>query len=135
MLNYFLERLGEVCSRTLRRLSVLASQSLPLLSSILSRVQFFTQWGVSKNRSDHVHSLPRLWAPQEACRGSNWLIPVDRLPEVLYNISQWTHANQRTCVAPIFVQTVKSERKAGKRPFLSPLRDEPSCAVWYDWFL
>ena len=83
MLNYFLERLGDVCSRTLRRLSLLASQSLPpLLSSILSRVQFFAQWGVAKNRSDFVHSLPRMWAPQEACRGTSWLVPVERVPEV-----------------------------------------------------
>ena len=83
VLNYFLERLGDVCSRTLRRLSLLASQSLPpLLSSILSRVQFFAQWGVAKNRSDFVHSLPRMWAPQEACRGTSWLVPVERVPEV-----------------------------------------------------
>lgn len=114
----------------------MASQNLPILASILSRVQFFTQWGVAKNRSDYVHSLPRLWAPQEACRGTNWLVPVERLPEVLYNISQWTHANQKASIAPIFVQTLKTERKSGKRPFLSPmLNEEPSCAVWYDWFL
>jgi hypothetical protein len=144
--NYFLERVGDLCSRGLRRLSVLiASQNLPLISSILSRVQFFTQWSVAKNRSDYVHSLPRLWAPQESCRGTNWLIPVGRLPEVLYNVSQWTHANQKTCVAPIFVQTIKEERgnaaaatghaPGPKKPFLSPVKEEASCAVWYDWFL
>ena len=99
MLNYFLERLGDVCSRTLRRLSLLASQSLPpLLSSILARVQFFAQWGVAKNRSDFVHSLPRMWAPQEACRGTSWLVPVERVPEVLDRdkvdgVSQLTQVN------------------------------------------
>ena len=84
MLNYFLERLGDVCSRALRRLSLLlTSQSLPpLLCSILSRVQFFAQWGVAKNRSDFVHSLPRMWAPQESCRGTSWLVPAEKVPEV-----------------------------------------------------
>jgi len=137
VLNYFLERIGEVCSRTLRRLSLLASQSLPpLLSAILSRVQFFAQWGVAKNRSDFVHSLPRMWAPQEACRGTSWLVPVERVPEVLYSVSQWTHANQRTSVAPIFVQTIKLERRSGRKPpFLSPFKEDLSCAVWYDWFV
>ena len=83
VLNYFLERLGDVCSRALRRLSLLTSQSLPpLLCSILSRVQFFAQWGVAKNRSDFVHSLPRMWAPQESCRGTSWLVPAEKVPEV-----------------------------------------------------
>lgn len=137
VLNYFLERLGDVCSRALRRLSLLTSQSLPpLLCSILSRVQFFAQWGVAKNRSDFVHSLPRMWAPQESCRGTSWLVPAEKVPEVLCCVSQWTHANQRTCVAPIFVQTIKLERKPGRKPpFLSPFKDDLSCSVWYDWFV
>lgn len=134
-LNYFLERLSEVCSRALRKLSVITSQTLPMLSSILSRVQFFSQWSVSKHRSDFVHSIPRFWAPQEACRGTNWLIPVERLPELLQNVSHWTTDNPGSCVAPLFIQNLKMERKMKKKPFLAPFNDEPSCTVWYDWFL
>ena len=50
VLSYFVEKLSEVCSRGLRRLSVLASQSLPLLASVLARVQFFSLWSVAKYR-------------------------------------------------------------------------------------
>ena len=39
-------------------------ESPSLLSSLLARVQFFTQWSVAKQRSDFVHSLPRPWHPQ-----------------------------------------------------------------------
>ena len=130
-----MERIGDVCSRALRKLSVLTSLNMPLISSILSRVQFFVQWSVAKHRSDFVHNLPRLWASSEACRGTSWLIPSERLPEVLYAVSQWTHANQGTCVAPMFIQTMKTERRMAKKPFLAPYRDDSTCAVWYDWFL
>ena len=62
--------------------------------------------------------------------------PTDIVFQVLYSVSQWTHANQRTCVAPIFVQTIKLERRSGRKPpFLSPFKEDLSCAVWYDWFV
>ena len=67
-MNHLLEKVGEFCSRAIRKVSVLASNSLPMLASVLSRVQFFTMWSVAKHRSDYVHSVPRFWAPQEACR-------------------------------------------------------------------
>ena len=137
VLNYFFERFGEFCSTALRKLGLLTARTLPMVSSILARIQFFTQWSICKNRSDFIHTVPRPWNPIEACRGSCWLLPANKLPEVIGQISQWTHYNPNMSVAPLFVQTVKIEKSnlKGKKPFLSPVPEEPSCSVWYDWFL
>ena len=68
-------------------------------------------------------------------RGTNWIVPLGSVPQLLYSISQWTRLNPRSCLAPIFIQTLKMERKMAKQPYLAPFKDEPSCAIWYDWFL
>jgi len=160
MFNQIMEGLGEFCARAVRRVSLLVATArarscrrgsddhgylMPgktyhgkgpsLLFSLLARLQFFSLWSTAKQRSDFVHSLPRAWSPQEACRGASWLIPLDRLPEVLGRISRWVRDNPRACVAPIQVQTLKMERRMPRRPFLAPFKDTPSCSVWFDWFL
>jgi len=160
LFNYWMECLGEMCARAVRKVSLLLSAArvragrrgdddcghlVPgktyrgrgpsLVSSLLSRLQFFAMWSAAKQRSDFVHSLPRSWHPREACRGSVWLVPLDRLPEVLGGVSRWARENPRACVAPIQVQTIKMERRMAKRPFLAPFKDAPSCSVWLDWFV
>ncbi len=84
----------------------------------------FTQW-----------QLGMFFHLQESCRGSTWLVPLDRLPDVLSGVSRWARRNPGAPVAPLHIQTLKMERRMPKRPFLAPFGDAPSCAVWHDWFL
>eukprot|EP00096_Caligus_rogercresseyi_P015735 TRINITY_DN8208_c0_g1_i1.p1 TRINITY_DN8208_c0_g1~~TRINITY_DN8208_c0_g1_i1.p1 ORF type:complete len:469 (+),score=96.01 TRINITY_DN8208_c0_g1_i1:51-1457(+) len=139
--NFILEKACDYFSRFVRQIGILASQyDAPFLNSVLSRIQFIAQWSIAKNRSDYSHSPIRFWSPSESCQGTAWIIPQDKLPSVLYNISLWTssHPNSdTTCgVSPIFIQSLKVDKSMiQKKPYLAPYLDRPSVSVWYDWFI
>ncbi|TRY70437.1 hypothetical protein TCAL_13209 [Tigriopus californicus] len=137
MLCYVSEKLGEILLRLLHHLSSVICQQIPILSTIFARLQFFLSWTVSKNRSDFLHSLPRMWAASEATRGSLWLLPIEQVPKVLRMVSKWAKATPHACSGPLFLQSVSMEGISPREsvPFIAPYLDEPSCAMWYDWFL
>lgn len=137
ILCYISEKIGEMLLSFLRHLSSVICQQIPLLSTIFARLQFILSWTVSKNRSDFLYSLPRMWAANEATRGSLWLLPVEKVPSVLQIISKWVKATPHACSGPLFLQTVAPEASAHTDhvPFIAPYLDEPTCALWYDWFL
>ena len=150
LLSRVLESVGEMSSRCLRRISLYLATtraaffSGPLLLSILGRFQFFSLWSAAKHRSDYAHATPRWWSPHEAFRGASWLIPVDRVPEVLSNVSAWTTmtstgsrrrrkglptycSTETGCVvAPLFLQTVNAWPATTSTTLTTPGKKESS---------
>ena len=39
-------------------------------------------------------------------RGTSWLLPLELLPPLLHNISNWSQANPKPVTSPIFIQTL-----------------------------
>merc|ERR1712013_160407 len=62
--------------------------SLPLLSSLLARVQFISLWTAARHRSDHTHH-PLHLSSCAALQGSYWILPINALPTLLHSISSW----------------------------------------------
>ncbi|CAB4058106.1 unnamed protein product [Lepeophtheirus salmonis] len=140
-LNFVLEKAFDYFSWFIRQIGIFASQyDAPVFNSVLSRIQFIAQWSIAKNRSDYSHSPIRFWSPNESCQWTAWLIPQDKLPHVLYNISAWanSHPNSDTIcgISPLFIQSLKVDKNMiQKKPYLAPYLDRPAVTVWYDWFI
>lgn len=122
-----------------RKVNILLFTSLPLLSSMLARVQFISMWTAARHRSDYSHH-PVQFSDCSSLRGSTWLIPLSHLPPLLRQISNWSSHNPRPVSSPLYIQTVEERQQGDKQPFLAPQisgdkSDGPMAAVWYDWFL
>lgn len=125
-------------ARTARKINIFLSSSLPLFSSLLARVQLFSMWSVARYRSDHAHSPQNYHSHCDNYRGTSWLLPIDCLPPLLYNISAWSKTHSRVVASPLYIQTVRNDRVPVHTSYLSPSLsspDAPSASVWYDWFL
>jgi len=130
----------EWLARATRKLNILISSSLrvPFLSSLLARVQFISMWSVARYRSDHAHPPPHYHSHCDIYRGTAWLLPIDRLPPLLYNVSVWSAEHPRVVASPLYIQTVRNSHPASHSSYLSTSLsspDNPAVSVWYDWFL
>jgi len=162
-LNMFLTEASEWLATIIRRLNIVLFSSLPMLSSVLARVQFISLWTAARYRSDHAHHPAHFLPPTPIMRGTTWLLPLDCLPPLLHNISTWSQANPGPVSSPIFIQTVVADSKdmyesrsrtssvgsVGYRSqhsikgvhgqgYLCPKLGGnvgPLASVWYDWFL
>jgi len=124
-----------------RKINLFLFSSVPLLSSVLARIQFISLWSVAKNRSDHAHT-PTSFSSCDTVRGATWLLPLPSLPPLLSSISNWSSAHPSVVSSPLHITTLRGEgaEKSPQhhgRPFLQPNLEEggPSATVWYDWFL
>eukprot|EP00092_Neocalanus_flemingeri_P011477 GFUD01012370.1.p1 GENE.GFUD01012370.1~~GFUD01012370.1.p1 ORF type:complete len:477 (-),score=163.99 GFUD01012370.1:904-2334(-) len=159
----FLTEASEWLATLIRRVNIVCFSSLPMLSSVLARVQFISLWTAARYRSDHAHHPVHFLPPSHIMRGTSWLLPLDCLPPLLHNISTWSQANPGPVTSPIFIQTVVSDSmaqcetrsrtssvgSAGYRSqhapqgvhgqgYLCPRLGGsvgPLASVWYDWFL
>jgi len=163
LLSQVLGKASEKAAAVIRRINLAFFSSLPLLSSLLARVQFISLWTAARHRSDHTHH-PLHLSSCAALQGSSWILPINALPTLLHSISAWAANNPGPVTSPLYVQTVAGEKVEGQggrrtrtssvsstssrdggvpqghRGFLQPrLRDQaPSksqACVWYDWFL
>jgi len=161
LLSQVLGKASEKVAAIIRRINLAFFSSLPLLSSLLARVQFISLWTAARHRSDHTHH-PLHLSSCAALQGSYWILPINALPTLLHSISSWAANNPSPVTSPIYVQTIPGEKveggrrtrtssvsstssrdggaPQGHRGFLQPrLRDQaPSksqACVWYDWFL
>jgi len=129
---------SEYVARAARKINILLSSSLPLFSSLLARIQFFSMWSVARYRSDHAHTPQNYHAHCDIYRGTTWLLPIDCLPPLLYNISVWSQAHARVVASPLYIQTVRNDHVPVNTSYLSPSLSSsvaPSASIWYDWFL
>jgi len=142
-----------------RRINLALFSNLPLLSSMLARVQFISLWTAARHRSDHTHH-PVHFSSCESLRGSSWILPLPKLPTLLHSITSWSSIHPRTVTSPLSIHTVAGHTMDGRRTrtssisstssiehwshgnhgFLQPrLKDESpgksQACVWYDWFL
>jgi len=133
-LHQVLEQISLWVARVIRRINILLFTNLPLLSSILARVQFISQWTAARHRSDYSHH-PVQFSPCSSLRGSTWLVALSDLPSLLHQISSWSSTHPGPVSSPIYIQTmVQMDRD--KEAYLAPqVRKVPLTTVWYDWFL
>jgi len=110
-LTMFLTEASEWFATIIRRLNIVLFTSLPMLSSVLARVQFISLWTAARYRSDHAHHPAHFLPPSPIMRGTTWLLPLDCLPPLLHNISNWSQANPGPVSSPIFIQTLVSDAK------------------------
>jgi len=110
-LTMFLTEASEWLATLIRRLNIVLFSSLPMLSSVLARVQFISLWTAARYRSDHAHHPSHFLPPSPIMRGTTWLLPLDSLPPLLHNISTWSQANPCPVSSPIFIQTLVSDAK------------------------
>jgi len=142
-----------------RRINIALFCSLPLLSSMMARVQFISLWTAARYRSDHTHH-PIHFSSCDSLRGSSWILPLPNLPALLHSISIWSSLHPRPVTSPLYIHSMAGEQMDGRRTrtssfssnsshdtwnhghkgFLQPrLRDQgpgkSQACVWYDWFL
>jgi len=162
-LNMFLTELSEWFASLVRKVNLVCFSSLPMLSSVLARVQFISLWTAARYRSDHALHPAHFLSPSPVMRGTSWLLPLDCLPALLHDISTWSQANPGPVTSPLFIQTLVSESMAqcetrsrassvssvGYRSHHGPQGVHGQgylcpklgnnigtlASVWYDWFL
>jgi len=159
ILSKVVEWVSEWGARVVRRVNLLLFTHIPILSSLLARVQFISLWTAARHRSDHTHHPLHLSSPGEV-RGASWLVPLPALPALLHALSAWSSDHPRPVTSPLYVQTVAGERVEGRRTRTSSVSSSSSCdlwasthrgllqprlpdhgpgkaqaRVWYDWFL
>jgi len=85
--------------------------------------------------------------------GTNWILPMRHLQEIISEVSLWSHQNPHACCyAPMVIQIFRSSH-AGElgdrtperhklqpqssqlKPYLLPETHDKFCTVWYDWFM
>jgi len=163
-LNMFLTEVSEWLATLIRRVNLVCFSSLPMLSSVLARVQFISLWTAARYRSDHAHHPAHFLSPSPIMRGTSWLLPLDCLPPLLHNISTWAQAHPGPVTSPLTIQTLSSDTmvecqtrsrtsSVGSAGYLSHHgpqglhgqgylcpklgggNEGPMASVWYDWFL
>lgn len=102
-----------------RKVNIILFASLPLLSSMLARVQFISMWTAARHRSDYSHH-PVQFSNCSYLRGSTWLIPLSHLPPLLRQISSWSSHNPRPVSSPLYIQTVEERDQGDNQSFLAP---------------
>lgn len=162
-LSTFFCEMSERLASLIRRLNIILFNNMPMLSSILARVQFISLWTAARYRSDHAHYAAHILPPTPIMRGTSWLLPSDCLPPLLHNISVWSQDHPGPVSSPLFIQTIYSDcneaspsrsrtssvGSIGYRshhgpkgvhgqgylcPKLESFSGTQAC-VWYDWFL
>lgn len=159
IVSQVLGSLSRSVAAVIRNVNLALFSSLPLLSSMLARVQFISLWTAARHRSDHTHHPVRFTSPS-SLRGSSWLIPLPALPSLLHSLSTWCSLHPQPVTSPLYIHTVAGEQMEGRRTrtssfsstssldswaqghrgLLQPrLRDQApgksQACVWYDWFL
>ena len=112
-----------------RRVNLVLFTSLPLLSSMLARVQFISLWTAARHRSDHTHHPVRFISP-DSLRGSSWLVPLPGLPSLLHSISSWAALHSRPVTSPLVIHTIQGEEMEGRRTRTSSFSSTSSLDTW-----
>lgn len=156
-LSQVLGRMSEWIALVTRRINLSIFSSLPLISSMLARVQFISLWTAARHRSDYIHH-PVHFSSCDGLRGSSWILPLPNLPTLLQSITSWSSLHPGPVTSPLFINTIAGDLMEGRRTrtssisssssmdnwshphrgFLQPrLKDssKSQACVWYDWFL
>lgn len=159
LVSHILGAISQWVAAITRKINLALFSNIPLLSSMMARVQFISLWTAARYRSDSTHH-PVHFSSCDNLRGSSWILPLPNLPNLIHSITSWSCHHPRPVTSPLYISSMAGEPMDGrrtrtssvsstssldtwthsKRGFLHPrlIAQGPGkshACVWYDWFL